>query len=48
MYPAYVSKHNYNREKQVISLMIQIEKDAKLSLKDDDGVTLHSKNYQHC
>ena len=51
IYPAYVSKHDSNREKQVILLMIPGEgpKDAKLSLKDakvsptgnnEDGIIL--------
>ena len=36
IYPAYVSKHNRNCEKQVILLMTPTEKDAKLSPKDDE------------
>ena len=51
IYPAYASKHDSNREKQVILLMIPGEgpKDAKLSLKDvkvsptdnnEDGIIL--------
>ena len=47
IYPAYVSKHNWNYEKWVILLMtllillmiLQIEKNAKLSPKDD-GIIL--------
>ena len=39
--PAYVSKNNSNREKQVILLMIKMEQGAKLSPKDnDDGIIL--------
>ena len=43
-----------NREKQVILLVIPNEKDAKVSpkdtylrLKDNDGIILQLKNYQH-
>ena len=38
IYPAYVSKHNSNREKEVILLMIP---DGK------NGIILQLKNYQH-
>ena len=45
IYPAYVSKHNSNREKQVILLMISNGEKceatgAKLRPKDDDGTIL--------
>ena len=36
-YPAYVSKHDSNREKQIILLTIS----------DNDGIILQSKNYLH-
>ena len=38
IYPAYVSKHNSNREKQVIILII---------LNGNDGIILELKNCQH-
>ena len=51
IYPAYDSKHNSNREKQVILLMISnakiSPKDAKLFPKDDDCFIFQQKNYQH-
>ena len=37
IYPAYVSKHDSNREKQIILLTIS----------DNDGIILQSKNYLH-
>ena len=49
IYPAYVSKHNSNREKQVILLMIsngEKQREAK-----SEGRPWHYfavKNYQHC
>ena len=36
IYPAYVSKHNSNHEKQVICLLFQMEKDG-------DGIILQKK-----
>ena len=38
IYPGYVSKHNSNREKQAILELIP--KDAKLSVKDGNGIFL--------
>ena len=43
IYLAYVSKHNSNREKQVTLLMISNGKNAKLSTKDDDGISCSKK-----
>ena len=41
IYPAYVSKHNSNREKQVILLMISnAEKCKGQNPKDDYGIIL--------
>ena len=47
IYHAYVSKHNSNREKQVILLMISNgDNNAELSPKDND-IILQPKNYLH-
>ena len=40
----YVSKNNSNQEKQVILLMISNGEKQNLSLKDDYGIILQSKN----
>ena len=40
IYPAFVSKHNSNHEKQVIILIISNEKKREVSPKDGYGIIL--------
>ena len=40
IYPAYALKHNSNCKQQVMISMIQMEKNMKLSPKDDDVIIL--------
>ena len=47
MYPAYVSKHNSNREKQVILLMISNRGKREAKSKDDYDIIFQLKSYQH-
>ena len=47
MYPAYVSKHNSNREKQVILLMISNGEKREAKSKDDYDIIFQLKSYQH-
>ena len=46
VHPAYVSKHNLNREKQVVLLMIQNGEGCK-SKSEGRWHYLALKNYQH-
>ena len=47
MCPAYVSKHNSNREKQVILLMISNGEKREAKSKDDYDIIFQLKSYQH-
>ena len=56
IYHAFVLKHDSNREKQVLLLMIwnggkreanSKGRNAKSFNDKDDNIILHSKNYQH-
>ena len=47
MYPGYVSKHNSNREKQVILLMISNREKREVKSKDDYDIIFQLKSYQH-
>ena len=47
IYPGYVSKHNSNREKQVILLMISNREKREAKSKDDYDIIFQLKSYQH-
>ena len=47
MCPAYISKHNSNREKQVILLMISNGEKREAKSKDDYDIIFQLKSYQH-